>query len=416
MSKTRQDVGEQRAEARGDPNKLIYVAPNIVERLVYCWYMWTMKGFSAPFLWYRAWMESLYPPQGRPDIVKAYDCRPHLPVRIFFPASYNRSSQTPLPTLVAIHGGGFCFGIARDADEWARAFADQHSTIVICPSYSKGPWSPFPTALNDLEAVYSAVVGDDSLPISRTQVAISGWSAGGNLALAVSQMPSIRALSPGAPSGAITIYGSMDLSTSVTEKAKTRWYKTKLAQPRGQAEDGLFKLTPLLQWGYVPFGTDMRHPLLSPGYADERNLPRYVCVIAAELDMLAHESWRFAVRLGNERFPASARDMPDMHSDDKELAVVGRKAPSRRRGRLEDETDGDERFGWEENGDGFGVKWMLVPDVLHGFDCASIRVMTGGWDALKDAEMKTNVEIERLGRWLRTKVWKIDEDKRVDSL
>ncbi|KAI6360063.1 hypothetical protein MCOR25_006868 [Pyricularia grisea] len=411
-SKVRENSAQPRMDSKGDMNKITYVAPSMVERLVYCWYMWVMKGFSAPFIWYRDWMEWYYPPDGRPEIVKAYECRPHLPVRIFFPASYDRSSQTKLPALVAIHGGGFCFGTARDADEWARAFADQHSTLIVCPSYSKAPWSPFPAALNDIEAIYKAIVGDESLPISKSQVAIAGWSAGGNLAMAVSQMPSIRALSPGAPSAGITIYGAMDMSVSAADKAKTRWYKTRLQPPRGQAEDGLFKLAPLCDWGYIPFGTDLRHPLLSPGFADERNLPPYVCVVAAELDMLAHESWRFAVRLDNERFPERHRDMPDPNSNDPELAVAGRKAPSRRRGRLEEEDGGDDRFGWEDNGDGFGVKWMLVPDALHGFDCASIRLMTGGWDAVKDAEMKTKVEIERLGRWLRTKVWKIDEEKK----
>lgn len=79
--KVRENGAQPRMDSKGDMNKITYVAPSMIERLVYCWYMWAMKGFSAPFIWYRDWMEWYYPPDGRPDIVKAYECRPHLPVR-----------------------------------------------------------------------------------------------------------------------------------------------------------------------------------------------------------------------------------------------------------------------------------------------------------------------------------------------
>lgn len=338
--------------------------------------------------------------------------------RIFFPASHDLTSPTPLPTLITIHGGGFCLGSPRDADEWNRAFADTHSTLVISLTYSKAPTSPFPAAIHDLEALYAAILADESLPVARSgttsgggdgvsRIAVLGFSAGGNLALALSQLPSVRH-SLDAPRAVVSVYGCTDLSIPPERKAGSRRYKTRLPRPKGDSWDMLAGLAPVFDWSYLPYGQDLRDPLLSPAYASEAHLPPYVCIIGAELDMLSHESWRLAVRLGNERF-GRGRPLPDIDSPDPELAVSGRKGPSRRRGALEDEEGGDERFGWEDNDDegGKGVKWMLIPDVIHGFDCPSLRHLMGGEEAIKDAEGKTRGEIEAVGRWLRRKVWKV---------
>lgn len=309
-------------------------------------------------------------------------------------------------------------GTARDADEWNRDFANKHKVLVISLSYSKAPASPFPGALHDVEAVYGAVMADESLPIARAgntaggadgraRIAILGWSAGGNLALSLSQLASVRESRHGAPSAAVTIYGALDLATPPAAKAKSRVYKVKLPPPRGQWADKLTQLAPVFDWSYVPYGQDLRDPLLSPAFAPEASLPPYVCVVACELDMLSHESWRFAVRLANERFGAG-RDLPDAFAKNNiSLTFTGRRAPSRRRGELDEEEDGDERFGFDDHADGKGVKWMLVPDVLHGFDCKNMRDLAGGEEAIEDAEMKTVHEIERIGRWLREKAWKI---------
>ncbi|KAL8405626.1 hypothetical protein RB596_004471 [Gaeumannomyces avenae] len=395
--------------------------PSLLQRMTYASWMYTTQSILSGIVWFHEWKEWYSPPDGRPDIVKAYDCRPYLPVRIFFPAEHDQSSPTLLPTLITIHGGGFCIGTARDADEWNRDFANKHKVLVVSLSYSKAPASPFPGALHDLQAVYGAVLGDESLPIARAgattggadgraRIAILGWSAGGNLALTLSQLASVRDSRYGAPAAAVTVYGALDLATPPAAKVKSRVYKVKLPQPRGQWTDSLLQLAPVLDWSYVPYGQDLRDPLLSPAYAPEAALPPYVCVVACELDMLAHESWRFAVRLANERrLGGGGRDLPDVLArGNMSLTFAGRRAPSRRRGELEEEEGGDERFGFDDEADDGrgGVKWMLVPDVLHGFDCKSMREMMGGEETIKDAEMKTVHEIERIGRWLREKAWK----------
>ena len=112
---------------------------------------------------------------------------------IFFPSSYDPTSAAVLPSLFTVHGGGFCIGHQRDDDEWNRAFADAHGVLVISLNYAKAPAAPFPTAPRDVEALLLAALADASLPIDRTtdgpttRTAIAGFSAGGNLALAVSR-------------------------------------------------------------------------------------------------------------------------------------------------------------------------------------------------------------------------------------
>ena len=67
----------------------------------------------------------------------------------------------------------------------------------------------------------------------------------------------------------------------------------------------------------------------------------------------------------------------------------------------------EERYAFEESWEGGGVKWLLVPDVLHGFDNVHIRGLVGGKEAMRDAELKTAACMAELGRWLRDVVWKV---------
>jgi len=205
---------------------------------------------------------------------------------------------------------------------------------------------------------------------------------------------------------AVSVYGCLDLSVPAAEKLANRPVKPELPPPRGGKDAGsdpLAGLAPTFDWSYIPYGHDLRDPLLSPAFAEGGSLPPFVGVVAAELDMLAHESWRLACRLSREH--GGRRRVPDRRSGDERERVCGRREVGRRRGALEDIND--QRFGWEESWDGRarGVKWLLVPDVLHGFDNPHIRGLMGGDKMIKDAEMKTRAYVEEVGNWLRERVW-----------
>ncbi|KAJ4350787.1 hypothetical protein N0V85_009675, partial [Neurospora sp. IMI 360204] len=221
----------------------------------------------------------------KPDIIKALPSRPQLPVRVFLPKSHSPSNPEPshekLPTLLTIHGGGFVIGSPYENDGWNRRFvqlAEEAGTpfCVIALDYRKAPSYPFPTAIYDLEAVILDLLGDyrgsesdpstaavekhDDLPIDTHRVAIAGWSAGGNLAMAVSQLPDIRpwikALVP--------MYPVLDFVTPSVVKAKSRRYKPILGGFRGRDTDYLMSMAGIFDWSYVSPGQKMADPLLSP--------------------------------------------------------------------------------------------------------------------------------------------------------
>lgn len=102
-----------------------------------------------------------------------------IPVRIYRP----RPSETPLPVLVWLHGGGFVIGGLDTADRICRYFAKYADCIVVSVDYRLAPEHKFPAAVEDacaalawVSAHATEIGGDDG------RIAIGGDSAGGNLA------------------------------------------------------------------------------------------------------------------------------------------------------------------------------------------------------------------------------------------
>ncbi|MFB6177962.1 MAG: alpha/beta hydrolase [Halobaculum sp.] len=102
-----------------------------------------------------------------------------IPLRIY------RPEETPAPTLVFFHGGGWCLGTLDSADGICRRLCNRVGAVVISVDYRLAPENPFPAAVEDaLTAVrwadeWSHTVGGDG------QVGVAGTSAGGGIAAAV---------------------------------------------------------------------------------------------------------------------------------------------------------------------------------------------------------------------------------------
>ncbi|KAL1857434.1 hypothetical protein Daus18300_010407 [Diaporthe australafricana] len=448
--------------------------PPLIRKVGLAAQVYGIQGVMGTVLWFQGWREWLYPPNGGPDIVKAYECRPGMPVR------FDLTSPTTLPTILSVHGGGFCVGTSRDDDDWNRRFADSQGMLIISLPYSKAPRAPFPAGLRDLEALYAAVLADESLPIDRTsrptsstgksgrgggrrggssssnrakgRVALAGFDAGANLALALSQVPGVRGATV-PPTAVLSISGILDLARPVEAKLRGRPYKPGLSFPRNGAADVMAATYAAYTWSYVPYGQDLRDPWLSPAFAGwdgqegggegvgegSSSLPPHVCLVGAELDLLAHESWRMACRLvqeggigrGDGRRARWRVPDPD-DGGDRAQSLCGREQLGAVKGSLEleelssvggagredeDGLGGRKRFGFEvtwpaggeQGGDGDeedgSVRWILVPDVMHGFDRALWRA--GGEETVRDAELKTVAYVDAVGRWLRDTVWKM---------
>jgi acetyl esterase/lipase len=309
---------------------------------------------------------------------------------LFFPSSYiKESSSENLPTVYSIHGGGFTVGSPGDDDKWNRLFAETHNVLVIALNYSKAPLSPFPAAIYDLEALIIATLADNSLHIDKTRCAVMGFSAGGNLTAAVVQLPGLKAAfkqygSDGVKA-MIPIYPALDRTITRDFKATQRQYKPDLSPKRNKPTDLLLGLGKAFDWSYVPIGQNLRDPLVSPIFAKREDLPAYAFLVACELDLSSHDAWRMASKLAGRPEPSM-----DVKTGRQECGKTGELELS------------DERFAWEEKDK--GVRWLLIPDVLHGFNLLP-RTIQGDETSVKDAEMKTLKVIQEIGDWLKVSAW-----------
>ncbi|KAB5578828.1 Alpha/Beta hydrolase protein [Coniochaeta sp. 2T2.1] len=331
----------------------------------------------APVSFVRDVKAKISRPATAPDLIKIYPVRSSLPVRIFFPKTYDRTSTTPLPTLFTIHGGGFVMGSSSDNDYWNSSFANEQSALVVALNYAKAPLNAYPHQTADVEALFLAALEDETLPIDTDRVAMAGWSAGGNLTLSVAQRDTVR----DRLKAVVPIYPVCDFSLPASTKPATRQFKPSLGGFRGKDSDYLLAMAPLFDWSYCPAGGDAKDPGLSVGYVERDVLPRNVFILGCELDMLAYEDWKLISKFAGRTVSAD---------------VVGRPEVA---GKGELVLD-DERFTWEvKREDGSRYKWLLVPDTVHGFD-HDLSGLTSDKELLEDAAVKAEKTRKIIGEWL----------------
>ncbi|KAF4443967.1 hypothetical protein F53441_11285 [Fusarium austroafricanum] len=328
--------------------------------------------------------EKFITPSNAPTLVKRYACRPKLPIRIFYPKSFDATSQEMLPTIFSIHGGGFVIGDPRDDDMPNYSFANMNSVLVIALNYTKAPRKRFPNPICDIEELILAALADSSLPIDHDRVALMGASAGGNLALSVSILPSMCGNGDGVRriKTVIPLYPVVDMSTRREYKITTRQYKPSLGGFRANPKDFLLRLSPVFDAAYTRSGQDLYDPSLSPIYAPKDMLPPNIFFLGIELDMLAGEAWRMACDL-------AGREVGD--------EIVGQKEP----GPVGQLILDDERFSFEVKTEHRNIRWLLIPDQIHGFDhYQEMKLLHGDKKLCEDAELKMKEAQKLIGKWL----------------
>jgi acetyl esterase/lipase len=219
-----------------------------------------------------------------PTFTKVYPVQPTLTNRVFVPKSY-KSGDPPLPLFLDIHGGGFALGSPFIDDKFCSHFAHDNGLLVISLDYPKAPAYPFPAAVHGLVDVVRVILEDDSLPFDKKKVAIGGFSAGGNLAFAVSQNEHLR----GKIGGVISYYPPVNFVTKTSEKLATR--------PANAGPDPLEHSAAMFNWAYVNQGQDLRDPLLSVTFIPRARLPPKIYLIGCERDMLCYEAEKMADKL-----------------------------------------------------------------------------------------------------------------------
>ena len=130
--------------------------------------------------------------QPDPDGVSYQDRRipgpegdPEVCVRVYRP----EGAAAPRPSVLYIHGGGFCFGSIETEHPGACGAALAADAVVVSVDYRLAPEHPFPAGIEDC---YAALVwmtaAADELGLDPARVAVMGGSAGGGLAAGVALM------------------------------------------------------------------------------------------------------------------------------------------------------------------------------------------------------------------------------------
>jgi acetyl esterase/lipase len=219
-----------------------------------------------------AFMESVLP---RDDVTFEADTLGGIPGFWVHPADW-RSGEA----IVHLHGGWFNFGSAKAYRHLVGHIAARAGARAFTPDYRLAPEHPFPAATDDVLACYQGLAERD---VHR--IALTGDSAGGNLALVLASRVTGEAASINAALVAVAV---LSPATDLTLSGAT--YKT-----RADA-DPLFTRPQVAELVHSYLGSaDARHPLASPLHGRHSGMPP-VRVYVGDDEVLLDDSLRYVER------------------------------------------------------------------------------------------------------------------------
>ncbi|KAL3481130.1 Alpha/Beta hydrolase protein [Aspergillus californicus] len=231
--------------------------------------------------------------------------------------SNNRKEGRRLPVVLNFHGGGFTLGGPTDDSRWAQAVLSEVGAVVVSVGYRRAPEHPFPAAVDDgvLALQYLAAHAAD-LGIDVSRIALSGFSAGGNLAVTVplrlrerlAQAEHERWLSRAESTHQLVAVTASDLHIvalfcwyPILDFEEPREHRRAMSIMPDKTLPSFF--TNLFDEAYLPSFEERRSPYASPVHATDEALcdalPHDIFFHFCEWDMLLNEGQRFVRRLLN---------------------------------------------------------------------------------------------------------------------
>ncbi len=209
-----------------------------------------------------------------------------IPIRIYTPAG-----EGPLPVLLYFHGGGWVLGDIEASDPLCRTLANETGCIVVSVDYRLAPEHPFPAAADDAyHATQWVAANAGSFGGDPARIAVSGDSAGGNLAAVVCLIARDR----GEPAikFQLLIYPATDAACDTPSYSENGadYFLTKDA----------------MRWfwnHYLQNHADRTHPYASPLRASNFSGLPEALVITAEFDPLRDEGEQYGERMRDAGSP-----------------------------------------------------------------------------------------------------------------
>ena len=243
-----------------------------------------------------------------PDVPQLADISAHiiegadgpLPARLYTPLAAGVGAG---PGMIYFHGGGFVMGDLDSHDIIARRLAHSSRCRVLSVDYRLAPEHKFPAAHDDAEAAWRwTVARADMLGMDPDRIAVSGDSAGGNLAAFLCQEMN-RAGGP-MPAFQLLLYPLVQFVDIRAKKMKFQ-------------ESGFFISPNLFDYfrdAYVRKESERTDPRVSPLFADETDFaglpPAHI--ITCGWDPLKDEGQTYGDKLAAHGVPVTMREHDNM--------------------------------------------------------------------------------------------------------
>lgn len=222
-------------------------------------------------------------PKAFPDSVlqiPSRDARRSIKAHVYKSTSF--TPGIPCPVLINFHGSGFIFPVHGSDDAFCRQVSSSTPYSVLDIQYRLAPEYPWPACHNDAEDVVNWILGQPSV-YSSSQIAISGFSAGANIACvaAASTFPkdTFNAL--------IAFYPPTNLSVPPGSKTP----------PDHDGKPTSTKMERLFDASYLRTNPDPKDPRISPALGPVDNYPARSLFITCARDVLCLETEHLAKRV-----------------------------------------------------------------------------------------------------------------------